>query len=119
VSSSARRVLIVEDEVILALDISDAAAALGYHIVGPALSLREGVQLALSEPIDCALLDVNLGHGQTSQPIAEILRERDVRLVFLTAYDRKQITFAKKDEMVMRKPPNAAELDQVISSLCG
>ncbi|OBX17938.1 hypothetical protein A9995_14165 [Erythrobacter sp. QSSC1-22B] len=113
-----RRVLIVEDEVILALDFSDAVAELGYHIIGPALSLDEGMRLARSESIDCALLDVNLGHGQTSQPIAEALRQQGVRLAFLTAYDREQIAFANEDETVMRKPPGLAVLHHVIDFLC-
>ena len=112
------RVLIVEDEVIIALDFSDAVAELGYEVVGPALSLDQGLKLAETERLDCALLDVNLGFGLTSQPIAETLRERGVRIAYVTAYNRDQIGFALVDEHVIRKPPARATLLDILNALC-
>jgi CheY-like chemotaxis protein len=114
----AKRILIVEDEVILALDFEDAIAELGYEVVGPALSLDHGLRLATSEAIDCALLDVNLGRGLTSQPIADALRARGIRFAFVTAYTREQVDFARPDEKVLHKPPEPATLQRVVSELC-
>ncbi len=113
-----KRVLIVEDEVILALDFSDAIAQLGYTVVGPALTLEQGLALAESEQLDCALLDVNLGGGQTSQQIAEALRSKDVRLAFVTAYNRDSVAFARHDEEIVPKPPSSAVLSQLLGGLC-
>ncbi len=112
------RVLIVEDEVILALDFSDTIAELGYEVVGPALTLSQGLDLAASEHVDCALLDVNLGGGMTSQQIAESLRARNVRLAFVTAYNRDNVDFAQEDEEILRKPPSQATLMQLLAALC-
>ena len=112
------RVLIVEDEVIIALDFSDAVAELGYEVVGPALSLDQGLELAESEHLDCALLDVNLGFGLTSQPIAEALRAKGVRIAYVTAYNRDQIGFARSDEQVIRKPPARTALLDILHALC-
>lgn len=113
-----KRVLIVEDEVILALDFSDAVTELGYQVVGPALTLEQGMVLAETEQVDCALLDVNLGGGRTSQEIAETLRCRDVRVAFVTAYNRDYVGFAREDEEIVRKPPSQAVLSQLLSALC-
>lgn len=113
------RILIVEDEVIVALDFSDIVADLGYEVVGPALSLEQGLELAASNPIDCALLDVNLGSGATSEPIATILRAAGTRVAFVTAYTREQIAFARDDELVLHKPPHPTVLSDVLSDLCG
>lgn len=113
-----RRVLIVEDEVILALDFSDAVAELGYEVVGPALSLEEALKLAACEPLDCALLDVNLGRGVTSRPVAETLRDKHVRIAFVTAYNRDYVDFALADEAIVHKPPSQATLSQLLEALC-
>lgn len=113
-----KRVLIVEDEVILALDFSDAVAELGYEVVGPALTLDQGLELARTEPVDCALLDVNLGRGLTSQPIAETLRCKDVRVAFVTAYNRDTIRFARDDEAILGKPPSQTALSRLLEVLC-
>lgn len=117
-SAPLKRILIVEDEVILALDFSDTVADLGYEVVGPALSLDEGLELVESEAIHCALLDVNLGRGLTSEPIADRLRAQGVNLAFLTAYTRDQIVFARPGEIVLPKPPGRATLMQVLDDLC-
>ncbi len=113
-----RRVLIVEDEVILALDFSDAVTELGYEVVGPALSLEEALKLAECEQLDCALLDVNLGRGLTSRPVAEALRGKQVRIAFVTAYNRDYVDFARADETILNKPPSQVTLSQLLESLC-
>ena len=113
-----RRVLIVEDEVILALDFGDAVAELGYEVVGPALSLDEALKLAACEELDCALLDVNLGRGLTSRPVAEALRDKQVRIAFVTAYNREYVDFALPDETIVNKPPSHATLSQLLETLC-
>ena len=114
-----KRVLIVEDEVILALDFSDMISELGYEVVGPALTLDQGLELAEVERIDCALLDVNLGGGMTSRQIADSLRGKDVRLAFVTAYNRDYVDFAREDEEIVRKPPSHATLTRLLATLCG
>lgn len=117
-SAEGRRVLVVEDEVILALDYSDALVELGYEVVGPALTLEDALKLVDGERLDCALLDVNLGRGITSRPVAEILRAKSIRIAFVTAYNRDYIDFALPDEAVVNKPPSPAVLSELIEGLC-
>ncbi|MBO9622475.1 MAG: response regulator [Sphingomonas sp.] len=80
-----KRVLLVEDEPIVAMALEDMLDALGCTVLGPATRLAEGVALAEGEPIDAAILDINL-MGDTSTPIADVLRLRDVPFAFASGY---------------------------------
>lgn len=70
-----QRVLVVEDEYLIAVNTEDMLTDLGYRVVGPALTLKDGLKAAERGGFDVALLDVNLTEG-TSRPIAEMLQER-------------------------------------------
>jgi DNA-binding LytR/AlgR family response regulator len=78
-----RRVLIVEDEFLIAEDLAAYFAQLGAEVIGPAGSLAEGFPLV--EAAEAAVLDINLG-GELSFPLAEALMSRHVPFVFFTAY---------------------------------
>ncbi|HXF54368.1 MAG TPA: response regulator [Hyphomicrobiaceae bacterium] len=79
------RVLLVEDEGLVALQLQMDLEENGYHVVGPGRTLQEGAALARSEQIDAALVDVRLG-SETSASIAEILLARQIPFVFATGY---------------------------------
>jgi two-component sensor histidine kinase/ActR/RegA family two-component response regulator len=82
-----KRVLLVEDEMLLALELEKTIRELGYVVVGPARSLVEAVALASSEPeLDAAVLDVNLGGGERVFPVVDILVTRGVPFLFVTGY---------------------------------
>ncbi len=79
-----KRVLIVEDEILVALDLEDALSEAGYSIAGIAADRQEA--LALAAKADVALVDLNLRDGPTGVGIGMDLAERyGVRVVFLTA----------------------------------
>ncbi|MEO5628632.1 MAG: response regulator [Thermomonas sp.] len=84
-SLQGKRVLIVEDEVLLAMMLEDVFSDAGAHVVGPAATVDQAIALITSEVIDVALLDVWL-RDQRSDPIAEILRQRGVPYVLATGY---------------------------------
>jgi DNA-binding response OmpR family regulator len=80
-----KRVLIVEDEALLAFELELAFAEEGAEIVGPALSLSLAMTLAETTPeIDCAILDVDLG-GRDVFGVAQVLQARGVPFLFHTA----------------------------------
>lgn len=79
------RVLIVEDELLIALQLESELTERGYRIVGPAQSLEEGLDLTRSERFDAALLDINLGQD-SSLPIAEELAAAGTPFAFMTGY---------------------------------
>ena len=79
-----KRVLIVEDEILVALDLEDALVGLGYEVVGIAADTREAIRLAGNA--DVALVDVNLRDGQTGVSIGMYLSQKHgVQVLFLTA----------------------------------
>jgi DNA-binding response OmpR family regulator len=78
------RVLIVEDEILVALDLEDALTSLGYEVVGIAPDTSEALRLAAQA--DVALVDVHLRDGQTGIAVGmELSRDYGVRVLFLTA----------------------------------
>lgn len=80
-----KRILLIEDEALIALDTIDALSGAGYEVVGPAASLSTAVAKAQSERIDGAVLDVNLG-GVYVWPAAEVLAGRGIPFVIMTGF---------------------------------
>ena len=81
-----KRILILEDEPLVAMVLEDVLEDLGCVVVGPAFNLREAEVLVCEAPIDGAILDVNLGDC-TSDPVAALLQTRGVRFVVASGYD--------------------------------
>jgi CheY-like chemotaxis protein len=84
-----RRVLIVEDEFLLAIELEALLKEKGCEVLGPALTVEGALAFVYGEESDFALLDVNL-KGLRATPVAAALRERGVPFVLLTGYSRVQ-----------------------------
>ena len=82
-----RRVLVVEDEFLISLTTVDFLESLGCEVVGPAARLGAAFELAQSESLDAAVLDINIA-GDMVWPVAEVLRRRGVPFIFLSAHPR-------------------------------
>lgn len=78
-----KKILIVEDEVMLALDLRFAMEDMGADVIGPCHGLSRALEVAEGAPIDGAILDVDLG-GEAVFPLADRLRRRHVPFVFHT-----------------------------------
>jgi PAS domain S-box-containing protein len=87
VSLHGRRVLVVEDEPLLAMETAAALTELGCEVAGPVGTLEEALRLAGAEAghLDAAVLDVNLA-GDASSPVAELLGRRGVPVIHVTGY---------------------------------
>lgn len=83
---SASRILIVEDEAIVALELEHRLVRQGYTIAGTARSADEAVSIVADQTIDLALLDLRLRGKRDGIDVARELRERDIPFVFLTAH---------------------------------
>lgn len=82
------RILVVEDEVLIADDLVDTLAAEGAEVLGPAVTVRQAmVQVETEAWIDAAVLDINL-RGEMIYPVAERLVARGVPIVFASGYDQ-------------------------------
>lgn len=98
--AEASRILIVEDEAIVALDIKGRLNALGYKVVGVAPSGKQAVQLAIEHIPDLILMDIMLDGGMDGIDTAAAIREEySIPVVYLTAYaDNETLTRAKITE---------------------
>lgn len=79
------RVLVVEDEFLIAAVLCDMLEDNAAVVVGPAATVAEAMRLLQEHPVDAALLDMNL-NGQWSDPVAEELQQRRIPFVFTTGY---------------------------------
>lgn len=99
-----RKVLIVEDESLVAMLLETILEDMGCAPVGPASSVDEGVRLVHSEAgLSCALLDVNVA-GTTVFPVAEALKARGVPFVFSTGYGEGGLPDEWRGHPTIQKP---------------
>lgn len=117
-STSARnlRVLVIEDEGLVAFFIEDMLTEMGHEVGAVASRMQQALDLAKTGTFDVAIVDVNLD-GQPSYPIAEILKERGVPFVFATGYGSKGIDPKFLDTPVLAKPFVMAEFEKVLATL--
>lgn len=97
------RVLVVEDQFWIGLDISEQLAEAGFEIVGPAPSVAKALRLVAEPGCDVAVLDVNLGND-TSEAIARTLRASGKPFVLLTGYSADTLRPWFHDATVLTKP---------------
>lgn len=108
-----RRVLIVEDEPIVAMCLEDVLFELGCETIGPVGRLSEALLLAENENFDAAILDINLG-GERSEPIANKLRSRTIPFAFASGYGTGPDGF---EAPLISKPYRAADVQNVLRQL--
>jgi len=113
---SGRRVLLVEDEPIVAWLLKDMLVDLGLVVVGPAASVNQALAMIDAESIDMAVLDVNL-KGQMSYPIADALVARGVPFVFSTGYDIDRLLVGYRTVPALQKPFHGADLTDTLVKL--
>jgi CheY-like chemotaxis protein len=110
------RVLLVEDEAMIAMLIEDMLADLGCDVVATAGQLDEAVSLARSGSFDLAFLDLNL-RGVPSYPVAQALRERGIPFAFVTGYGTAGTDPAYAEAPVLQKPFRERHLEVVVQRL--
>jgi CheY-like chemotaxis protein len=101
--SGARRVLIVEDDVMIRMLIEDMLIDLGFAVVAQAAKVPEALAAVNSTDIDVAILDVNLS-GETTGPVAEALAARGTPFVFATGYGEHGLPAQFRDRPLLKKP---------------
>jgi two-component sensor histidine kinase/CheY-like chemotaxis protein len=97
------RVLVVEDEALVAMMIKETLAEFGFHVLGPLSTASEALVAAQDGKVDAAVLDINLGDDLV-YAVAEILLARGVPFVFVTGYDADSVDSRFADIPVLQKP---------------
>ena len=112
------RVLVVEDEVLIGLDVADLLSELGCLVAGPFRTVAEASNSINEQRPAAAVLDVNLG-SETAIPIADALAAKGVPFVWLTGYPRSILPERHCDRPFVAKPFSTATLLDALASLSG
>lgn len=107
------RVLIVEDDPFIALDLVEQLTQASYQTIGPASTVADALRLVASEIIQGAVLDVNLGR-ETAEPIAIELSRQDVPFICVSGYDTDQLPEEFRDAPCLVKP---FQIDRLLDML--
>lgn len=107
------RILVVEDEMLIAWELKAILSGLGCSVVGPAARLSDALTLAKTAEMDGALLDMNL-HGEPIFSVADALRERGISFAFATGYDNPEIPAEYTKTPKLMKPFDADGVERVI-----
>jgi PAS domain S-box-containing protein len=106
------RVLLVEDEVLVAMMMRDILTELGFSVVGPFSRLTEAMVAAVHEEIDAGIIDVNLG-GEFVYPVADVLVAREIPFVFVTGYGVESIDGRFGHVPIVKKPVQRQTLERI------
>jgi len=102
-SPSGRRVLLVEDEALVAMMIQECLTESGHSVIGPISRAADALQAAKEIDYDAAILDINLGDGM-AYPVADIVAARGVPFVFVTGYEADTIDDRFSHIPILQKP---------------
>ena len=98
-----RRLLVVEDDYLIAVDTVDLLRSAGATVLGPAVDVQQALALLDRETPDLAVLDLDL-HGQPSYPVADLLVARGVPFVFTTGFSAEIIPAGYLRHLRLQKP---------------
>src|SRR5262245_4535759 len=98
-----RRVLIVEDEMLLAMELAEMVSDAGYAPVGPVSSVLKALKVVADEPLDAALLDYWLG-GDTSHRVLEALEAKRVPFAIASAFAGDELPVSYRERPQISKP---------------
>jgi CheY-like chemotaxis protein len=115
ISAAGKRVLVVEDELMIRMLLQDMLADLGHTLAGEAGRIEDAVALARQGEFDVAILDVNL-NGQPISPVVEVLLERGVPFVFATGYGQRGVPEPYRGSPTLQKPFQADALAEAINA---
>ena len=111
------KVLVVEDEPLIAFDIASMLDSLGCDTVGPVARLSDALSIVETETFDCAILDINVRGGYIT-PVAEILLDRHVPVLLATGYSDGAIPCTLLGQARLTKPYTSEQLERGLRLLC-
>jgi CheY-like chemotaxis protein len=110
-----RRILVVEDEIFVAMLVESLLLDLGCDVVGPASNVADALALVAGERLDAAVLDVNLGTERVFS-VADRLSASAVPFVFVTGYDRTALIPAYAAHPMIQKPFEPLEFGDALAA---
>lgn len=112
-----KRVLLVEDEPLIAMMLEDFIDVLGHRVAGTAESVATALPLVEGGGIDVAILDVNLRGGERSWPIADALAERGVPMIFASGGGDRDIAERHRQAPRLDKPFTMEAVEKALAAV--
>lgn len=106
---AATHILVVEDEFLIALDITGVLEQAGLTVIGPAANVRDALEAIARETVDGALLDAHLG-GEPVGHVADALIARGIPFAFVSGYGREHLPAAYRTAPLVKKPFTGRDL---------
>jgi CheY-like chemotaxis protein len=116
-ATTAKRVLVVEDEMLIGMLLEDMLADLGHQVAAVVPRLKDALAAVDRETYDLAILDVHL-QGESAFPVAEALIAKGMPFVFATGYGERGLPETYRGRPVLQKPFAKDDLERVLKTLC-
>jgi CheY-like chemotaxis protein len=110
------RVLVIEDDIFIAMDVEHMVAECGCAPVGPVSNVEAGITTVRENDLDGAVLDVNLGDERV-WPVADLLKERGVPFILATGYSTAEVPDRFANYPILHKPLNERDLAAALDRL--
>src|SRR5712671_218335 len=114
-ATQAKRILVVEDEVMIRMLLADMLDELGYTVAAEAARIDEALEATKNADFDLAILNANLS-GQSVAPVADALVARGIPFVFVTGYDDRGLPKPYRDRPTLKKPFQMEALKRMLQS---
>jgi CheY-like chemotaxis protein len=115
-NAAGRRILVVEDEMLIGMLLEDMLADLGHEVIAIVPRLKEALAAVELQAFDVAILDVHL-HGESAYPVAEALIARNIPFVFATGYGERGLPENYRSRPVLQKPFAKDDLERVLKTI--
>jgi len=112
------RVLLVEDEILVAMMMRDILTELGFSVIGPFSRVAEAMVAAVHDEFDAGIIDINLG-GEFVYPVADVLVARKIPFVFITGYGVESIDVRFANVPILKKPIQRQVLQSIFVAADG
>ena len=113
---AAPRLLVVEDNALIAMDLEEILKSYGCQVVGPSVSVREALSKLDDEDIDVAVVDYQLADG-TAASLTKVLDERGIPYAICTGTSEDTISSLYPNTPILGKPYNSEDVSMVVNSL--
>ena len=111
-----RRILVVEDEMLIGMLLEDMLTDLGHEVAAIVPRLKDAMAAVERETFDLAVLDVHL-HGESAFPVAEALIAKGVPFIFATGYGERGLPESYRGRPVLQKPFAKDDLERLLKVL--
>lgn len=114
-----KKILVVEDEPLVALLVADMLQDVGCIVIGPAYDVSSALKLFEQDAPDAAILDINLGQDQTSAPVADALERAGIPFIYATGYGANALRSKDRHMPRIGKPFDRHDLLRALSACLG